>query len=123
MKTYQAELGLGVEIHADSPEAAARQRERLVQTLNRLLAASPAIHALGVLHFRIDVQGVVNEKVTPDAPADALRRSDAEGMTPVGIPEPGDRHGAVMDAADQTYATTPTHYTDGGSATASDETS
>ena len=120
MKTYQPELGVGVEIHADSPEAAARQRERLVETLKRLLSGSPAVHALGVLHVRVEIRGGMDEK--SEQGADALRRSDAAGMTPVGLPSPGDRHGAVMDAADRANNDTPAHFTDGGSATASDAT-
>lgn len=122
MKIYQAELGIGVEIHADSPEAAARQRERLVQALDRLIAASPAVHALGVLHFRVDLRGALAEKPEQGSPADALRHSDAQGMMPVSLPTPGDRHGAVMDAADRASDDTPAHYSDGGSATASTDT-
>ena len=118
MNIYQAAVAVQVEIHADSAEDAAQRRQRLADAVSRLLDDSPAIHALGVMHFRVELLGGFREKPTPGSPAEELRRSDAT-MTPTVVPDAGDRHGSSLGVDDSLPDDTPAHYTDNSATSAS----
>jgi hypothetical protein len=115
---YQAGLEIQIEIHAGSAEEAAERRGRLPETLTRLLSESPALHAMGVTHFRVDLLDAFREKTIGESPAAELRRSDAM-MTPTVVPDAGDRHGSALGVDDSLPDDTPAHYTDNSATSAS----
>lgn len=119
MNIYQAGLEIQVELHAGSAEEAAERRGRLAETLTRLISESPAIHAMGVTHFRVDLLDAFREKPGGDSPAAELRRSDTT-MTPTVVPDAGDHHGSALGTDDSLPDDTPAHYTDNSATSASD---
>jgi hypothetical protein len=120
MRIYEAELKIIAELHAPSPEEARQRRERLDETITRVLSASPALHALGALHIRVELLPAFGEKPGQGRPLVELREADAH-LAPTGV-DPGRRypHGEVLGEPDDRDATgTREHYPEGSDNAAS----